>query len=51
MVVTGDEAYYDTELLASIIIGIIILLILLLILLTFLYSKYKIKKDALNSEI
>lgn len=42
---------YDTEALASIIMGFIVLLILLSILLVYLYTRYKLKKDKLNDDI
>lgn len=42
---------YDTEALASIVMGFIVLLILLSILLAYLYTRYKMKKDTLVDDI
>jgi uncharacterized membrane protein YukC len=42
---------YDTEALASIVMGFIVLLILLSILLAYLYTRYKMKKDTFIDDI
>ncbi|CAD8142006.1 unnamed protein product [Paramecium pentaurelia] len=50
-ITNGDGIIYDTETLASIMMGFIVLLIMLSILLAYLYSRYKIKKTALQNDI
>ena len=42
-ITNGDGIIYDTETLASIVMGFIVLLIILSILLAYLYSRYRIK--------
>ncbi|CAD8144766.1 unnamed protein product [Paramecium pentaurelia] len=50
-ITNGDGIIYDTESMASIIMGFIVLFIILSILLAYLYTRYKIKKIALVSDI
>jgi uncharacterized membrane protein AbrB (regulator of aidB expression) len=47
LVTNGDGKIYDTESLASIVMGFIVLVIALSILLAYLYSRYRIKKEKL----
>ncbi|CAD8059755.1 unnamed protein product [Paramecium sonneborni] len=50
-ITNGDGIIYDTETLASIIMGFIVLFIILSILLAYLYSRYRIQKNDLQTDI
>ncbi|CAD8137561.1 unnamed protein product [Paramecium octaurelia] len=50
-IINGDGFIYNTETLASIMMGFIVLLIILSILLAYLYSRYRVKKTALQNDI
>ncbi|CAK58322.1 unnamed protein product (macronuclear) [Paramecium tetraurelia] len=50
-ITNGDGIIYDTESLASIVMGFIVLLIILSISLAYLYTRYKLKQNGLRNDI